>query len=316
MVHASNVAPRCEDFALPLPQPGQVVINVLASAVHPRTRSGASGTHYSSGKGLPPAAVPGIDGVGTVQGSGELVYFLVPDGGAMAQQAVAERSQCVPLLHGADPAAIAAAMIPGISSWVALTSRVPMHKGQSVLVLGATGVAGRMAIQVAKLLGAGQVIAAGRSRSEIDSNRGMGADVSVGMGDSEQDNAASIAEAAAEVDIVLDYLWGSVTQAVLPQMLRRRRDSARPLHWVEIGAAAGDEVAVASSWLRKADLRLLGSGQGSAPLRQMLAGVPDLARAVADGSLRADVRAAPLAEIETWWDAKLPAGQRLVFVMP
>jgi len=98
------------------------------------------------------------------------------------------------------------------------------------------------------------------------------------------------------------------------QVLRRRRDLARTLHWVEIGAVAGDEVNVSSSWLRKADLRLLGSGQGSARLDDMLRGVMVLAQAVADGKLHVDVHRAALAEVETMWDAKLPAGQRLVFV--
>lgn len=86
--------------------------------------------------------------------NGELVYFLSFEGGALAQRAIAERAHCVPLPRGSDPASIAAAMIPGISSLVALTSRVPLRRGQSVLVLGATGVAGRMAVQIAKLLGA------------------------------------------------------------------------------------------------------------------------------------------------------------------
>ena len=97
-------------------------------------------------------AVPGIDGVGTLP-NGELVYFLSFDGGALAQLAIAERAHCVQLPQGSDPAMFAAAMIPGISSWLALTSRVPLRRSQSVLVLGATGVAGRMAVQIAKLLG-------------------------------------------------------------------------------------------------------------------------------------------------------------------
>ena len=101
----------------------------------------------------------------------------------------------------------------------------------------------------------------------------------------------------------------------LPQVLRRRSDPARALHWVEIGAVAGDEVTISSSWLRKADLRLLGSGQGSARLEDMLQGVGVLAQAVADGKLRVGVHRAALAEVETMWDAKLPAGQRLVFTI-
>lgn len=311
VVRAFGTPPRYEDFGLPEVGPGQVVVDVLATAVHPRTRSGAQGTHYTSNGQLP--LVPGVDGVGTLD-SGERVYFLGADDtvGTMAERAVAERQHCVPLPEGVSPAVVAAAMIPALSSWVALTSRVTLRQGQSVLVLGATGAAGRMAVQVARKLGAGRIVAAGRASSDVHSVRALGAHEVVPMTGGPED-AHAIARAASEVDIVLDYLWGSVTQAVLPRMLQQREDEERALSWVEIGSMAGDEVALSSVFLRKRNLHLLGSGQGSARMEDMLRAVPEIARALETRELSIDIRSAPLSEVETLWNAKLAPAQRLVF---
>src|ERR1700722_17915759 len=129
------------------------VVEVLAAALHPRVRSGAGGTHYTSTGELP--LIPGVDGVGRTAG-GELVYFILPDArwGSMAQQTVIDRRPSTPLASDADPATIAAAMNPAMSSWVALRRRISFSAGQSVLILGATGNACQMAVQVAKHFGA------------------------------------------------------------------------------------------------------------------------------------------------------------------
>src|SRR6185295_16173877 len=129
----------------------------------PRVRSGASGRHYTSRGALP--LVPGLDGVGRLP-DGRRIYFLALDEtfGTMAERALADSRLAVPLPEGVGASAVAAAMIPAISSWVALTTRVNLQRGQSVLVLGATGVGGGLAVQIAKHLGAGRVIAAGRDR--------------------------------------------------------------------------------------------------------------------------------------------------------
>ncbi len=155
VVHAFDAPPRYEDFELPpLKGPDDVVVDVLAAGLHPRVRSGASGTHYASDDVLP--MIPGIDAVGRLA-NGTLVYCVVHDSpyGTMAAQVVADRRRCVPLPDGVDAAVVAAAMNPAMSSWLALRLRAAMRPGQSVFVLGATGNAGRMAIQIAKLLGQG-----------------------------------------------------------------------------------------------------------------------------------------------------------------
>ncbi len=157
VVRSVDHPPRYE--SVPVPQPAdadETLVDVIAVGLHPRVRSGASGSHYTSTGVLP--MIPGIDGVGRLP-DGRSVYFVAPDDapGSMADRAVVDLRRTVELPAGADVVKIAAGMNPAMSAWVALRRRVPIQPGQSVLILGATGNAGQMAVQVAKRLGAGRV---------------------------------------------------------------------------------------------------------------------------------------------------------------
>ena len=159
--------PRYEEFAQPIPSDEhEEVIDVLASGLHPRVRSQANGSHYTSTDQLP--LIPGIDGIGR-RSDGSLVYSILPDTvyGSMAEHTVIDVRRSIPLPSAADPILLAAAMNPGMSSWIALNQRVTFTPGQSVLILGATGSAGQLAIQIAKLLGASAVFAAGRGADKL-----------------------------------------------------------------------------------------------------------------------------------------------------
>ena len=153
--------PHYQPFEVPVPSQGEVLADVLAAGLHPRVRTGAAGRHYTSSGTLP--MIPGIDGVGRLP-DGRLVYFAADDDvtGTMADKALVNPRRSVELPDGVDVAKVAAAMNPAMSSWVALRRRVPLKPGQSVLVLGATGNAGPMAVRVARRLGAGRVVGAGR----------------------------------------------------------------------------------------------------------------------------------------------------------
>src|SRR3954452_9090597 len=153
----------------------EMVVDVLAAALHHLTRAKAAGTHYSSTGAFP--IVPGVDAVVRDPG-GRLRYAALDDTklGTFADRTVIDVRRSVVLPDGVDPVRIAAAMNPGMSSWVALRRRVEFTPGQRVLVIGATGNAGRMAVQVAKLLGAGQVIAAGRNKQRLAELPALGAD--------------------------------------------------------------------------------------------------------------------------------------------
>jgi NADPH:quinone reductase-like Zn-dependent oxidoreductase len=151
-----------------------MVIDVIAAGLHPRVLSQADGSHYTSTGELP--LVPGIDGVGR-GADGLLRYFVLPDTtmGAMAEQTVIDACRSIVLPEDSDAIAVAAAMNPAMSSWVALRRRVEFQAGQNVLVLGATGNAGRMAVQIANLFGANQIIAAGRDADRLAGLPALGA---------------------------------------------------------------------------------------------------------------------------------------------
>jgi NADPH:quinone reductase-like Zn-dependent oxidoreductase len=307
VVTAFGSPPAYREFPVPEPSgPDQVLADVLAAGLHPRVRSQADGSHYTSSGELP--LIPGVDGVARTP-DGAMRYFILEDTtmGSMAEQTIIDLRRSVVLADGSDPVAIAAAMNPAMSSWIALRRRISFEPGQSVLVLGATGNAGRLAVQVAKHLGAGHVVAAGRQPGKLAALASLGADVTVTL------DGGDLAKAAADVDVVLDYVWGPPAVEAMTALVTHRTDRGQPLSWVEIGSMAGTSAAIPSAALRAARLQLVGSGQGSVPTRDIVAELSDLAAAVAGGAFRLDARAVPLSGVATAW-AGPGSGQRLVLV--
>jgi NADPH:quinone reductase-like Zn-dependent oxidoreductase len=311
VVSSFDSAPRYQDFGVPAPAgDDEVLVDVLAAGLHPRVRSQASGSHYTSTDALP--LVPGVDGVGRGP-DGLLRYFILPDTtmGAMAEQTVIDVRRSIVLPEGTDPVTVAAAMNPAMSSWVALRQRVSFQAGQDVLVLGATGNAGQMAVQVAKRLGAGQIIAAGRDTGRLAALPALGATATVPLGAT--DTADRLAKAAADVDVVLDYLWGQPAADAMIAIITNRADRSRPLSWIEIGSVAGPTAPIPSAALRAARLQLVGSGQGSISTREYLAELNALAQEIAAGTITVDARPVPLAQVEEAW-ATTATNHRLVLV--
>ena len=299
VVTAFDRPPGYGEFPTPTPRTAdEIVVDVVASGLHRRVRSQADGSHYTSSGELP--LVPGIDGVGRAP-DGTLRYFVLPDTtmGAMAEQTVIDQRRSVVLPDGADPILVAAAMNPVMSSWMALRQRINFEPGQTVLVLGATGSSGRMAVQVAKRLGASHVIGAGRDAQRLSALTDLGADATIQL-----DSAAAVenlAQAARDVDVVVDYLWGPITADVMAGIARNRSDPGKPLSWIEIGSVAGASAEIPSATLRAVRLQIVGSGQGSVPTRDILAELPALATDITSGDFQLDARAVPLAEVEAAW---------------
>jgi NADPH:quinone reductase-like Zn-dependent oxidoreductase len=289
----------------PEPQPAtsdEIVVDVLAAGLHPLVRSRANGTHYSSASQLP--VVPGVDGVG--RGPDGTLHYFFTGTGTMAEQAVIDLRRSVVLPADADPVAIAAGMNPAMSSWVALRRRTTFSPGQTVVVLGATGSAGRMAIQVAKHLGAGAVIGIGRDRRQLDALPTLGADDVIALGE-----VGTHLDRILQADVVIDYLWGRPAAELMTGFARGRHDSAQPLAWVQIGSMAGAEADIPSAALRSMPLQIVGSGIGSVSVADMLAEFPELVGEIARGSLRTQARAARLGDVERVWQEP-ENGQRVV----
>lgn len=291
----------------------EVLVDVLAAGLHPRVRSQANGSHYTSTDELP--LIPGIDGVGRLS-NGQLVYFVAFDTslGTFAEKTVIDLRRSVPLPEGVDPVHIAAAMNPAMSSWVAFHRRIVFQPGQKVLVLGATGNSGQMAVQIAKLLGASQVIGAGRDQERLDALTALGADTIVSLAEESEAAAKRLGEAAAEVDIVIDYLWGKPAELAMISMLMQRADRSRALSWIQIGSVAGPTAAVPSAALRSANFQVLGCGQGSVSTAGYIAEFPALIDAIASGQLTVNAAPFPLAKVEEVWHAPTDSAQRVVFI--
>jgi NADPH:quinone reductase-like Zn-dependent oxidoreductase len=297
--------PRYQDFPDPVASgDDEMVVDVLAAGLHPRVRSQAGGFHYTSTGELP--LVPGIDAV-VRDPEGKIRYAILDDTtlGSMAERTVIETGRSVVLPDKIDAVAVAAAVNPVMSSWIALRRRIEFGRGQRVLILGATGNAGRMAIQVAKRFGAAEVIAAGRDQAKLAELPALGADVTCGLGQLTQ---------AADVDVVIDYVWGEPTAAAIVAIITSRADRSKPLTWLEVGAIAGPQAAIPAAALRSARLQLVGSGIGSVPGRDFVEELPKLAEAVADGAFDIRAKAVPLAGVEQVWTAAAETSDRIVLV--
>jgi NADPH:quinone reductase-like Zn-dependent oxidoreductase len=314
VVTSFDEPPHYRPFEVPRPTADdELLVDVLAVGLHPRVRTGAAGRHYTSTGTLP--MIPGIDGVGQ-RTDGRRVYFVTDDDviGTMADKAVIDVRRAIELPDDVDVPKVAAAMNPAMSSWVALRRRVPMQPGQSVLVLGATGNAGAMAVQVAKRLGAAYVVGAGRDPERLDALTSFGADNLVRLTDEAGATGEALGEAAADVDIVLDYVWGQPAQEAIVALLTARSDRSRALDWVQIGAIAGPTIELPSVALRSANLRLQGNGQGAVSAQAYLDELPSLIQEIDAGTITVTAKTVPLADVEQAWSDRDAPGERTVLV--
>ena len=314
VVTSFDEPPHYQQFEVPQPAgDGEILVDVLAVGLHPRVRTGAAGAHYTSRRTLP--MIPGVDGVGRRQ-DGRRVYFAAGDDviGTMADQAVVDVRRAVELPDGTDVAKVAAAMNPAMSSWVALRRRVPIEPGQSVLVLGATGNAGLMAVQIARLLGAGRVVGAGRDPGRLGALTSLGADEVVPLTDDQDATDRALGAAAGEADIVLDYVWGRPAEHAIMALLVARADRSRAMNWIQIGAMAGPTIELPSVALRSANFRLQGNGQGAVSTAAYLAELPALVHEISAGTIAVKPNTVPLADVEAIWARPDPPGERTVLV--
>ncbi|MGO8859163.1 MAG: quinone oxidoreductase family protein [Acidimicrobiales bacterium] len=314
VVTSFDEPPRYQEFDVPSPRTrDEVLVDVLAVGLHPRTRTGAAGTHYTSTGTLP--MIPGIDGVGR-KADGRKIFFVSEDDalGTMAEKAVVDVRRSIELPDDVNVPKVAAALNPAMSAWVALRRRVPIEAGQSVLVLGATGNAGTMAVQIAKRPGAGRVVGAGRDPTRLDALAAGGADEVVPLTGDADATARALGAAAAEVDIVIDYLWGEPAQRAITALLRKRSDRSRAMNWIQIGSMAGPTIQLPSVALRSANFRLQGSGQGAVSTEAYLSELPSLVEEIDAGTIAVRANIRPLADVEKIWvQADLP-GERTVLV--
>ncbi len=306
-------APVYGDFAEPQPAQGDNLITVTAAALSPIVKGRASGRHYSSSNRVP--FVVGIDGVGRLD-DGRRVYFVLPRApyGSMAQRAVAPDEQCVPQPDELDDVTAAALANPGMSSWAAFTERAKLKAGESVLVNGATGTAGRLAVQIAKHLGAKKVIATARNPEALSSVSALGADVTIALCDDAEGLEDRFKEQFADgVDVVVDYLWGKSAERLLTAGARAGADGV-PIRFVQIGSSSGSDLMLPSAVLRSSAIELMGSGIGSVPLSGLVRCIGDLLQAAVPSGFKIATKPVALSDVERAWSDN-DSTQRTVFMV-
>jgi NADPH:quinone reductase-like Zn-dependent oxidoreductase len=316
VLHALGELPRFEDFPDPEPSPDEEKVRVKAASLKNIDRAMASGSHYGSHAELP--IVCGIDGVGILE-NGTRVYCggPRPPYGMMAEQTVVSRAWCLPIPDGVDDVTAAALPNPALSSWLPLVWRAQLTPGETVLILGATGVAGKLAVQVAKHLGAGRVVAAGRNEHVLETLLDLGADAIIALDRTDHEvTAAFIGEASHKnFDIILDYLWGRPTEVLLEALTGRdvKTESTR-IRLVEIGDMAGPTISLSAAAMRSSGLEFYGSGGGSIPHTAIFDAFPQVWALAAGGRLRIDTEPVALEDVENAWRRQDLPGRRLVII--
>jgi NADPH:quinone reductase-like Zn-dependent oxidoreductase len=313
VVTEAGRTPVYAEFGEPEPAAGEVRITVAASAISQVVKSRASGQHYSSAGQFP--FVVGIDGVGRLD-DGSRVYFVFPRPpfGSMAERAVVPSERCLPVPDGLDDVTAAAIANPGMSSWAAYAERAKLKAGETVLVNGATGTAGLLAVQIAKHLGACKVIATARNAEALKSVAALGADVSIPLVDDEAALEERFSrEFAQGVDVVIDYLWGKSAERLLIAGAKAGKEAV-PIRFVQIGSVSGPDIALPSVALRSSAIVLMGSGIGSIPLERFVHAIGELLLASPRAGFKIATTPVPLSDVEQAWPRD-DSSRRTVFTV-
>lgn len=310
VVYDPAQGPIYSDFDMPIAGENQQLITVKAAAISHVVKSRASGKHYSFDGVLP--FIAGVDGVG-ITPAGERVYFVFPPSpwGSMAQFAPVSQAHCLPIPDGLDDATAAAMANPGMSAWAALVNRASFKAGETVLINGATGSAGQLAVQIARFLGAKKIIATGRNQQVLS---GLNADATVLLTEDPQTLSQALNEhAAGQIDVVIDYLWGSSAELLL-KALAKHTPGVAPVRYVQVGSLAGQEITLPGAVLRASPIQLMGSGIGSLALPELVRATGEMLKASVAGGFTIAHKRIALSEVAQAWpldDSK----NRTVFVM-
>ena len=309
VLHEHGGTPRVNEFPDPGDAQGCAEVRVAAAGLHHLDIYKASGSYYTGPPPLP--SVVGTDGVGRLE-DGRRVFFdtTVEPYGSMAERTLVPSDALIGVAEGVDDAVAAALGNTALAAWLALTWRAALEPGETVLVLGATGACGSMAVQVAKVLGARRVVAAGRAGERLRRLRERGADAIVEL-DATDDLAASLGEAAeGEVEVTIDTLWGKPAIAAM-------KVAARGARHVEVGNMAGLELTLPATLLRSVSLDVRGFSVAHPPIELRRDAYRRLTEHAAAGDIEVDLERLPLEEVGTAWERQQqPAGTPKMVLVP
>lgn len=302
--------------ASPAPGAGQSLLEVVAAPLNPIDIAVASGRHYAGHPSLP--YIPGVEAVARVIGSraqpaGTLAWvgltgMGVTSDGALAERIVADDTDLVPVPRAADPALAAALGVAGMAGWLPVAWRAPVQRGETVLVLGATGTVGQVALQAARILGAGRIVAAGRATDRLRAARDLGADATISLDEADLSAALRAACGPAGPSLVIDPVWGGPLQAAL-------EIAAPGARVVNLGQSAGATATIPSAAVRGKQLDLLGFSDFAVPSdvwRQQFTALVDHASA---GRIHVALERLSLADVAVAWERQRSGpGVKLVLI--
>ena len=314
VLHALGEVPKYEEFPDPVAADGEAMVEIWAAALKPVDKQIATGLHYASPRQLP--AICGTDGVGRLS-DGRRVFFggPRPPYGAMAERAAVRSMFMFPIPDNLSDELAAAIANPGVSAWLTLAVRAKVAAGERVLILGATGVTGRLSVRIAKLLGAERVVAAGRNRSVLAALHKVGADATIELDLPAEKLSAKFAHEAGKAgfNVVIDYVWGAPAEAFLKAITRNQFAAAEAeTRYVQVGESAGASITLPAAVLRSTPITIMGTA--GIPSREVMVDAMEKVMAhAASGELAIETERVPLAEIEDAW-SRDPRGKRFVMV--
>ena len=315
VLHTLGKPPRFEQFPEPVAGDGEVIVDVERASLKPVDKQLASGSHYASPRQLP--FVCGTDGVGHLS-DGQRVFFggPRPPYGAMAQRTVVRRAFIFPVPEGVNSETAAALPNPGVSAWLSLAFRAKLAPGDNVLILGATGVTGKLAIKIAKLLGAGRVVAAGRNQQVLSTLDKLGADATIHLDAPAKNLGETFVREAGQsgFQVVIDYVWGRPAEAFLAAITRKEFAAIQSeIRFVQVGESAGPTISLPAAALRSTAVTILGTA-GIPPRDVLMNALQQVMAHAASGELNIETERVSLADIESVWEREQP-GRRIVLVV-
>ena len=314
VLHTIGSMPRYQEFPEPVinnkdggNKDGEVLVHVHAASLKPVDKQMASGSHYASRGELP--RVCGTDGVGHLE-DGQRVFFggARPPFGAMAERTVVPRAFTFPVPENVNDEIAAALPNPGISAWLSLAYRAKLVRGENVLILGATGVTGRLAVKIARLLGAARVVAAGRNQQALHALHDLGADstISLALPGTELSEAFVREAGQSGFQVVLDYVWGQPAETFLAATTRKEFAAIQSeTRYVQVGESAGATITLPAAVLRSSALTMMGTA-GIPPRDVLVEAFQRVMAYAATGGIKIDTERVPLADIEHAWQRDQP----------
>jgi NADPH:quinone reductase-like Zn-dependent oxidoreductase len=307
VIRQSGATPVLDQFADPQPGQGLSVGALVAASLNPLDVLIVN--DQLPFRRLQPPCVAGYEAVVQL-GDGTRWYVAGPPApyGALAEMVPVPDSAGFPVPVGLDPGLAAALGVAGIVGWVSLDHRAHLQTGETVLVLGAGGSAGQLAVQSARILGAGRVVGAGRGK-DLGQAADRGADAVVDLADDQAIDAGLAAAAPGGYDVIVDFLWG----APAPHAMDHANVGAR---YIQVGSAAGPTSTITAAAIRNKLLTLVGQGTVGTPAEVRRAAYAQLMRHATDGKFTLDLEQTRLDDISQTWERLKAGPPRKLVVTP